>query len=120
MLVRSSKESSHSTTSLDVEGKILQNQTSLMPPSGGPKPNSGPTNSGNQQGTKVLVGIVVVFLVCHIGRLVIQVSLPFFIKKREKLTIPHQTGGGQLRRHPPHTAELSTLPRFSPSNGGLL
>merc|ERR1740129_2091754 len=57
----SSKESSHSTTSLDVEGKILQNQTSLMPPSGGPKQNSGPTNSGNQQGTKVLVGIVVVF-----------------------------------------------------------
>jgi hypothetical protein len=80
MLVRanSSKESSHSTTSLDVEGKILQNQTSLMPPSGGgPKQNSGPTNSGNQQGTKVLVGIVVVFLVCHIGRLVIQVSLLF-------------------------------------------
>ena len=88
MLVRSSKESSHSTTSLDVEGKILQNQTSLMPPSGGPKQNSGPTNSGNQQGTKVLVGIVVVFLVCHIGRLVIQVSLLFFIKKTgEKLTI---------------------------------
>ena len=84
MLVRanSSKESSHSTTSLDVEGKILQNQTSLMPPSGGgPKQNSGPTNSGNQQGTKVLVGIVVVFLVCHIGRLVIQVSLVFFFHK---------------------------------------
>ena len=90
MLVRanSSKESSHSTTSLDVEGKILQNQTSLMPPSGGPKQNSGPTNSGNQQGTKVLVGIVVVFLVCHIGRLVIQVSLLFLYKKNKgKLTI---------------------------------
>ena len=86
MLVRSSKESSHSNTSLDVEEKILQNQTSLMPPSGGPKQNSAPTNSGNQQGTKVLVGIVVVFLVCHIGRLVIQVSLlTFFIKNRENI-----------------------------------
>ena len=82
MLVRSSKESSHSNTSLDVEEKILQNQTSLMPPSGGgPKQNSGPsTNSGNQQGTKVLVGIVVVFLVCHIGRLVDPLGLEVCVR----------------------------------------
>ena len=78
--VRSTKDSD---TSLEVEVKMLQNQTLLMPQGGGGGGNGGKQNpalnSGNERSTKVLVGIVVVFLVCHIGRLVIQVSFnPFF------------------------------------------
>ena len=76
--VRSTKDSD---TSLEVEVKMLQNQTLLMPQGGGGsggKQNPA-LNSGNERSTKVLVGIVVVFLVCHIGRLVIQVSFQPFL-----------------------------------------
>ena len=78
LAVRSTKDSD---TSLEVEVKMLQNQTLLMPQGGGGG-NGGKQNpalnSGNERSTKVLVGIVVVFLVCHIGRLVIQVSFNHF------------------------------------------
>merc|ERR1712156_167338 len=50
----------------------------LLMPQGGGGGNGGKQNpalnSGNERSTKVLVGIVVVFLVCHIGRLVIQID----------------------------------------------
>ena len=38
-------------------------------------PVAAPPNSNSNQGTKVLVGIVLIFLICHVFRLVLQVSL---------------------------------------------
>ena len=83
--VRSTKDSD---TSLEVEVKMLQNQTLLKPQEGGGKQIPA-LNSGNERSTKVLVGIVVVFLVCHIGRLVIQVSFEIYSKYTIKLERHH-------------------------------
>ena len=37
-----------------------------------------PPSSNSNQGTKVLVGIVLIFLICHVFRLVLQVSCNYF------------------------------------------